>query len=487
MTDNIYVPSEFAGRGDASLLFEEHGTQIRRELITHLIGTAPSLRQIPLEDRIRYIDEARQRALLTYVQDASIPYGERMQTDLYAALMDAITPEKIMQALNFSAKNAGISSASSLFAAGSNLAYPSLEMSVDSRNADTLTEWTLRLAAGVPVLVKGGPMSIAFARELGKTPLGDSVAVLDWNSGKPTDEFYGLLPDDAEVIMSGGITGIAAVKQQLNPKINLIRERNHRRSIGLITSDTDYDALARAIGFIDGFGCLTPSILFAENPLEAKEKLYSALVRFSQTYGGFCIPDKVKARIGKELMSHSTEVNFSIKSDVGAIVAYTGADMAAFEQGYRTATIYQMPTAAEGWRNAFAQLNGNLEAHAIRGLGGGGCGGGARDATVTKADEAEIKRYFSGGVPYNWTQTLVASNPSSELIASFVAAGGRRIVTPEYAVPNHCFPVDMEPPIPLKKQGDNIIWDNAPAYFCTLNDGQIIAVNGHMLPQPYQI
>ncbi|MBU0756940.1 MAG: acyl-CoA reductase [Nanoarchaeota archaeon] len=477
---------------DAKLYFTAEGQKQRQELVNHLVGSATALRDISLEDRIKYIDKARKNALDVYRPDESIPYSDEMQTDLYESLISAITPKRLREALRFSAKQASGDKIGLQLYEGDNIEYPGLCMSVNSRNADTFTEAILRLAAGMPVLVKGGPMSISLAKELQKTPLKDSIAVLDWNSEDEADGFYSTLPQNSEVIVSGGILGVEAVKTKLDHEI-IVRERNHRRGLGVLEEETNMDAYAKALGFINGFGCLTPGIIFSSTPHQVLEPLYEALVRYAEENGPFCIPNQAPNKLYSimlgNLMAKLSGMKFKGNPEIGLLAAYGSEQIPVYDAGWRTGVIYPSRSDYKEWINTFEIIHKQLEELGLKGINIDGCGGGAGvDKELNKTQIAAIKKYFEGPPPYNWAQTLVADNPSEDLVRAFVDIGGRRIVSVDQAIPNHCFPVDGEAPIPLEyiPEGKYRFARDAP-YFTIRNDNMVIAENGTMLEKPINI
>src|SRR5262249_35049529 len=147
---------------------------------------------------------------------------------------------------------------------------------VHPRSVDVLTEWALHLAAGLPVLVKGGAASEALASALADTPLADAVAVVDWRGGGAGDGLYRALPAGTLAVAFGGIAGVAAVRDALPPGL-LHRERGFRSSVGHARSVEDAWSMAAVLAFTDGDACFSPVTVFCDAPVAVMEACFAGL------------------------------------------------------------------------------------------------------------------------------------------------------------------------------------------------------------------
>jgi hypothetical protein len=481
---NVVLPKGFQYENpDFDLILQEGNTHLRSNLINFLSNVGRKIRKIPLEERVKIISQASDG--LYFQPDPTIPYDSAMQYSLFKALVDAITPSKLMQALIFSTDYVGAPNPNKLFVEGSNLIYPHIGVFVQPRNADVFTEWVVSLVAGLPVLVKGGPMSIALVQALNDTPLGEALAVLDWKSETSGDEFYRLLHPNSVATINGDVEGVYSVRKMLPRTVNVI-ERSHRRSIGVWTDSEDSLAYANAIGFLNGNACLTPSIGFSIDPLEHMTSAFQALTYFSQNYPLNMSSDD-SLNIGRLTEIHKLIAKSKMDPNVGVVMGLLNGNTLVNPQGYRGLTLMSMRHSFNQWIRTFVEMNEQLRILAIDGLGGTACGSGAHDGRIIREYETVINNYFEERFPYRWVQTLAGQNIPEELIYTFIMVGGRRIVTPDCIIPNHAIPVDSELPISIRKVGGHYTWDPHPPFFCIINNEKVVAVNTHMLKKPYRI
>lgn len=467
------------GSTETHRLWDEDGAEVRRGLIRHLVARGEGLKRIPLEIRLKYIQEAVDGALREFEPDPNLPYHTTQQVALMESLMKAVSTDNLKSALALSAEyaNADIS----LFD-GKELALPPVGLFVQSRNADALTEWVLYLAAGMPVLVKGTAMSLHLARQLEETDLGDYVAVVDWTSGSPCDEFYSMLPDGALMTIFGSIIGGRAIIDRLSNKDRLvIRQRLHRSSIGYVAADGDIGHMMKALVEVDGAACFSPVSIFTEgDPLSLLEEAFDALEELSTSR-----PMRVPRSIMNERMAFGDqnfipEGDYIARSSVGALYALPRS-IRVCPPGFRSAAIFRAWATEEGWMKGFSSINEQLAELALQGIGGGGCGQYAVEIKGDLSDRQSILDYFSPDVPYRWMQALCYEGTlSCEMLGAFVRAGGTRIVDVPHIAPRNVIPPDGEPPIPLLAQNGLHVSDPAPTRLTYWNDETVIAEDGKL-------